>query len=160
VIAKRGRHRFRFLKLSVRSAPTERGLKSGDYMATWREVVGYLKSNYKISSEEGTTLALNFETENGRSQMIFASGIAIDDPSIATVLFASPFATRNSITTQQLLACMEESFLGVGLAGDLYVFRHHVPMANLDANEIEWPLIFVTLAADGMEKKLGLGDNF
>jgi len=129
-------------------------------MATWREVVGYLKSNYKISSEEGTTLALNFETAQGRSQMIFVSGIAIDDPNLAVVSFASPFAPRNSITAQQVVACMEENFLGVGLTADLYVFRHLVPMAHLDANEIEWPLTFVTSAADEMEKKLGLGDNF
>jgi hypothetical protein len=40
------------------------------------------------------------------------------------------------------------------------IYRHAVPLANLDVNEFERPLELVTLAADRLEHSISGGDVY
>ena len=42
-------------------------------MATWRDLVGYIRSNYRIAKEEDGILALVFGVGNGRTQMVLVT---------------------------------------------------------------------------------------
>lgn len=127
-------------------------------MATWREVENYLSSNYQIEKLDNALIKLVFGVGNGRSQIVLVQGLALDDDD-AIVSFASPFARVDQITPQQLVSCMaDNTAIGVALIADMYMLKNVAPLKNLDANEIEWPLTFVTTIADELERSLGLGD--
>jgi len=129
-------------------------------MATWREVENYLTSNYQLEKLGPELLSLVFSVGNGRSQIVFVEGVALDDPENAIVSFASPFAKVDQITPQQLVNCMKDNTaIGVAVLADMYMLKNVAPLQNLDANEIEWPLSFVTGFADELERSLGLGDD-
>ncbi len=129
-------------------------------MATWREVENYLSSNYQIEKIAPELIKMTFGLDGGRSQLVFVQGLGLDDPETAIVSFSSPFAKVGQITPQQLVACMSEnSAVGVAILADMYMLKNVSPLQNLDANEIEWPLFFVTNFADDLEKELGLGDD-
>ena len=129
-------------------------------MATWRELVGYLSSNYKIEQPDSETIKLLFDTGNGRSQMVLIFGVALDNPELAHAAFFSAFAKNDQITPQQLVAVLADSnLLGIAQVGDYYGYMNVSLLANLDANEIEWPMNLVTDFADERERMLGLGDD-
>ena len=129
-------------------------------MATWREVVSYLTSNYKVDQIDPTLMKLVFGLDDGRSQMVFVGGLALDDPEDAIVSFISPFAKTDQLSPQGLIDCMKNnSALGITIIGDWYALKNVAPLANLDANEIEWPLAYVTNFADQLERELNLGDD-
>jgi len=129
-------------------------------MATWREFENYLSSSYKFEKLSSNCIKMGFRFDDGRTQLIFMEGLALDDQENAVVAFSSPFARVDQLTPQQLVNCMADNgFLGVVMDSDMYMLRHVVPLANLDASEIEWPLRFVTEMADEIEKSLGLGDD-
>lgn len=129
-------------------------------MATWREVVSYLTSNYEVDQVSPTLMKLVFGLDEGRSQMVFVEGLALDDPDAAIVSFISPFAKTEQLSPKGLIDCMEKnSALGIAIIGDWYALKNVAPLANLDANEIEWPLTYVTSFADQLERELNLGDD-
>ena len=49
---------------------------------------------------------------------------------------------------------------GVAVINDVVIFRHSVPLANLDVNEFERPLHLVTMAADYLETQVTGLDQF
>lgn len=129
-------------------------------MATWREVENYLSSNYQVEKIDSNLIKIVFGVGDGRSQLIFVSGMLLDAGEDAFVSFASPFARVDQITPQQLANCMAENpAASFARLGDLYMLRNIAPLNNLDANEIEWPLKWVTVMADQLERSLGLGDD-
>lgn len=129
-------------------------------MATWPEVENFLTSNYKTEQLGDSFYKLTFSLDAGRSQMIFVMGLGLEDPHLANLAFFSPFAKISQISPQTLVEIMEDhSFLGFSRIGDWYTLKHVAPMSNLDANEIEWPMKYVTVAADNLELELGLGDD-
>lgn len=129
-------------------------------MATWQEVENYLTSNYELDVVEPEVLKLVFGVGDGRSQMVFVMGMSLDDPDLAHVSFISPFARTEQLSPQQLVNTMaDNTALGITSIGGWYALKHVAPLANLDANEIEWPLTFVTGGADMLERQLGLGDD-
>lgn len=129
-------------------------------MATWREVESYLSSHYIIEKIGPSIIKLVFDVGNGRSQVVTVEGLALDGEH-AVVSFASPFARVGQITPQQLVNQMSNNnALGVVMIGDMYALANVAPLQNLDANEIEWPLLYVTNIADIWERELGQGDDF
>jgi hypothetical protein len=128
-------------------------------MATWLEVESYLSSNYVVEKLDTSLIKLTFEVGDGRSQVVFVQGVLLDDDAASYVSFASPFARVGQISAEQLVNCMADNpIVGMSVFGGLYVMKNVAPLQNLDANEIEWPLTFVTGLADGLERSLGLGD--
>jgi hypothetical protein len=129
-------------------------------MATWREAENYLTSNYKTEKVGDHFYKLVFSLDAGRSQMVFVMGLGLEDANTANLAFFSPFAKFDQISPQTLVDTMEKNpFLGFSRTADWYTLKHIAPLANLDANEIEWPMQYITVAADTLERELGLGDQ-
>ncbi len=148
-------------------------------MATWPEVVNYLTNLSEtekffevnqISPDfllviRATQFALDFDPDTGltpknRYQQIFVSGLALDDPDMAMVRFASPFAKKEQLSHQGLLDCMgNHLMLGYGIVGDYYALINNAPLENLDQNEILWNVGCLSAIADQLEQELNLGDH-
>jgi hypothetical protein len=124
-------------------------------MATWQEVKSFIKSNYVISQESADVLALEFQIEDNRTQLIFVA----DFDSVDCVRFFSPFAKTSDISADQMIKIASTAVFGLAISGELVGAVHMVPTADLDASEINFPLALLSAYADGLEKSLGLGDK-
>lgn len=128
-------------------------------MATWQEVKNFIHTNYVVSNEEGNLLVLQFQTEGGRSQLVFVSGFDSADE-LSSVRFFSPFARVDQISPAQFAQLASNTIFGVAEVADMYGFVHNSFLADLDASEIHVPMNAVTMLADQVERQLGLGDDF
>lgn len=128
-------------------------------MNTWPKFLKYVKSNYKVMEETDKMCKMGFNLDGGRSQIVLLHLLKIDDAEFVQV--ESPVG---DFTPQAAAAVVRESenmiIGGVGCFGDLITFRHTVPLANLDANEFEVPLLAVVVTADRLEKTVIGGDKF
>jgi hypothetical protein len=131
-------------------------------MITWRDVVAYINTRYKIAEQDGSLIKLVFETPGGRSQMVLvARHVPGGSPSEEWVQIASPIAPVNRINVIAVLQDVSELICG-GLAiyGDLLFIQDSFPLANMQVNELERPLYLITASADRLERKYVGADIF
>jgi hypothetical protein len=128
-------------------------------MATWLEVQNFVKANYQIQNETIDNLELVFNTGDNRSQLVVVhrSGKGMD---LECLIFWSPFATVDQISSSQLVSVTEDLALGVGRMGKFLVVKHLAFLEDLDVSEINKAFLLVASEADDAEKRLGLGDTF
>jgi len=126
----------------------------GISMASNSETINFIKENYQVEQNGDLLILENFQTEGGRTQTIY---VHMYD-GLMTV--SSPFAKTDAITAEQAIAAAEPEILGISRVGSLYAVHHAVPLADLDPSEVNIAFALVTNVADGLEKGLGLGDNF
>lgn len=129
-------------------------------MATWDDLVSYLKSNYKIAVEKPGFLGLGFNSGDGRSQRVIVEVAGNDEIGVWAKVF-SPVADFSAKSLEA--ACREASNLvcgGIMVLDDVIWLSDSIPLANLDANEIDFPLRAVVATADILEQKLTGGDRF
>ncbi|SRR6266496_2054198 len=130
-------------------------------MATWSDLVGYVRSNYKVSDERPGMVKMVFETENLRSQVVLLWHHTLMDGNEEWLQIESPFAQLGSVNLQQALEEVGRTVCGgAAVVFDLVTIRHAVPLANLNINEFERPLTLVTTTADYLEQKLIGGDKY
>jgi hypothetical protein len=130
-------------------------------MATWYDIVNYVRSHYKIADEDSNMVKLLFNTEGLRSQVVFLWRNALLDGEEDWLQIESPFAQLDSANLQQVLEEVGKVVCGgAALNGNYVTIRHAVPLANVDTNEFERPLILVTTTADRLEKQLIGGDAY
>lgn len=128
-------------------------------MATWAEVKQFIGSNYKVTSTTDRMLTLEFETQPGRSQLVFVMGIE-DAEELSGVRFFSAFAEVGQISPAQFAQLANNTLFGLAEQAGYYGLVHMSLLADLDASEIHVPMLAVTSQADKIERQLGLGDNF
>ena len=128
-------------------------------MATWAEVKNFIQTNYVVQNDEGSFMTLEFQTDRGRTQLIFVLGIEGADE-LNSVRFFSPFARVDQISPAQFAELAKSALFGLAETAGLYGFVHNSFLADLDASEINTPMLAVTQQADQVERQLGLGDNF
>jgi hypothetical protein len=121
-------------------------------LATWAEVRSYIASKYIIANDSGNLLTINFQTEGGRSQVVFVSG---DDD---LIMFKSPFAKEGQVQPGKVIQMA--TVFGVVQVGDMYCVTHVQLTQTLDTPEIDVPLNLMAANADEIEKNLGLANNF
>ncbi len=124
-------------------------------MATWQETKSFIQSNFNVEVLDGDIIKMVFETEGGRSQLIFVHHYDL----LNGAAFFSPFAKISDISGTQFAGLAKDSVLGLSEHFDMYGALHVAPLDNLDMSEISWPLQWVTHYADMLEKQLGLGDS-
>jgi hypothetical protein len=130
-------------------------------MATWSELVDFVRSNYTIADEKPGFIKLVFETGGLRSQLVFISQHALKDGEEEWAIIESPFAEVGSVDLQRALEEIGGMVCGgVAVTAGFTTVRHSVPLQNLDINEFVRPLILVTITADELEKKFVGGDKF
>ncbi len=130
-------------------------------MATWSDLIGYVRSNYKVADEQAGMVKMVFETDNLRSQIVWLWRQALMDGNEEWLQIESPFAEVGSVNLQTALEEVGRTVCGgAAIAGNFLTIRHAVPLANLNINEFERPLILVTTTADYIEQKLTGGDKY
>ena len=130
-------------------------------MATWSDLVDYVRRNYKTADEEPGMIKMVFEVGDLRSQVVFLWHQTLFDGQEEWVQIESPFGELDRVDATAALAAMSRMVCG-GLAsmGTLATVRHSVPLMNMDINEFERPLQLVISTADSFEKVLTGGDTF
>jgi ABC-type taurine transport system ATPase subunit len=121
-------------------------------MATKDETLQYISDNYPIESLSEDALKIVFELEGGRTQVVYA--IVLE----SLLLVDSPFAALDDINANIAFKLAEESFFGIRRSEDFYFVRHVIPLADVDASEIDLGLGLVAQTADTLESVVG-GDN-
>jgi hypothetical protein len=147
--------------MAKRSELISQEFVEGAEMATWKDLAGYVRANYKVSDESPTSMKLVFDTGNLRSQLVMLWYMTLGEGGEEWLQIESPFAEvgrvdlRNALEEVGRIVCG-----GLALIGDVVTIRHAVPLANLNINEFERPLALVTNTADRLEAKLAGGDQF
>jgi hypothetical protein len=123
-------------------------------MATKAEVRNFIKSNFRVEETDDIDfLKIVVDLDGGRSQLTFCSigekGLVIN----------SVFATKDDLTAAQALKMGEDHVLGIKALPDYYVVSNFVPIADIDASEINTGILFCAIQADNMEQEVG-GDRF
>lgn len=130
-------------------------------MTTWAGVVDYIKSNYKIMEEKDNLLKLGFNLDDLRSQAVYMWRFSLMDGEEEWIQIESPFAHVDSVDAREVLKATESNVCGgIGLSGDYLTVRHAAPIANLDINELERPMMLVTFTADALERQFVGQDVF
>jgi hypothetical protein len=129
-------------------------------MASWNDLSAYVHRTYKIADENENMIKLVFETGNLRSQVVVLWHMTLSDGE-EWVQVESPFAEIGSVNLAQALQHVGNTVCGgMALLGNMVTFRHSLPLANLNINEFESPLMLVTKTADDLENALVGGDKF
>jgi hypothetical protein len=132
-----------------------------DTMATWNDVVAHLEANYKCKKQSPTLIGLNFTMPENRSQIVWVETRG-DEGFGEWVIVSSAVAGVDQMSKlEKICRAVNKSFIGgVVIEGEYIMIRDAFPLANLDVNELEQPLHFLTLTAEVIEKTVTGGDNF
>jgi hypothetical protein len=130
-------------------------------MTTWSTLTEYVRSHYKVSDEEPSSMKLVFDLGDMRSQVVFLWRMSLLDGEEDWVQIESPFGRLDSINLRAAIDSMGKTVCG-GIASwrELVTVRHSMPLLNLDINEFVRPLILVTSTADRLERQFQGGDEF
>lgn len=129
-------------------------------MTTWSDANSFLKSKFKITSEGQGNLILNFETDTGRSQLVFVGFELMSDNS-EWICIQSAFGKVGEVDLNKALEVLGDRIFGaIGKMNDLVTVKHSAPLADMNAEELVTPMMLSAHVADQLESALGLGDKF
>jgi hypothetical protein len=130
-------------------------------MATWADVITYVRSTYKIADEKPDAIKLVFEVGGLRTQVVMLWHLTLAGGREEWVQIESPIGNVGTVDLRRALDAVGDTVCGgLGKLGDLVTFRHAVPLANININELEVPLALVTSTADDLERSLVGGDQY
>jgi hypothetical protein len=131
-------------------------------MATWEGLRSYIRSKYTVANDQFDLLILGFDMEGGRSQTVIVRKLKLGDDEWAEI--ASPVCPVGSIDPLAALKTNGQVVVGSLAVADwdenLIVFRHSLPIKDLDLAEFEVPFYIVTSHADRMEQELTGSDTY
>ena len=129
-------------------------------MATWESLRGYVASKYTIAREDAEAFALLFGLDDDRSQQVTVRKADLAGLEWAQIITA--VARVDQVDARQALVLSGGMvFGGLAVEGDYLVFRHSIPLKDLDVDEFEIPLAVAVGFGDELEKTLtGGGDEF
>ncbi len=122
-------------------------------MATSAEALAFLRSKFKIASEEGDLLSMWWTVDNDRSQLVFV------ETRETLMIVSSPIAEVSDVSAAKVLE-ESDSVFGITNTANAYMLTHVVFLENADANEIEEPLELLAAHADTIQQKLGIADKY
>lgn len=136
-------------------------------MATWENLVDYVKGEYEIIRQEPDEIRLKIEFEDeddvveARSQMVVLAREILDGAE-EWVQIATPFAYVGEVDLRDVLDEIGKTVCvgGAVIMGDYVVLRHTLPLVNLDINEFIDPLELVTGSAELLERHFVGRDEF
>lgn len=130
-------------------------------MASWDAVRRYIQSNFRINSDQGERLALEFRTGENRSQLIFLTRVHMNDTE-EWIIVETPFADVGQVDLLHLMRTLEGrvcSGVGTIMGGKTLVLRHTIPIENLDLNELMRPMGLLTNLGDAYEYDISDGGD-
>ncbi|MEI6374679.1 MAG: hypothetical protein WCP26_12935 [Actinomycetes bacterium] len=124
-------------------------------MGTWNDVKAYVRQNFK-TEDLGDGLKLVFGLDGGRSQLVFLYQTG------AWVTVASPISPIEKVDANMALVTSAMGTAPGGLAIDsgLVIYACTLYIDSIQGPELIEAIELVTLAVDGIEKELGLGDDW
>ncbi len=122
-------------------------------MATSAEALAFLRSKFKIASEEGDLLSMWWTVDNDRSQLVFV------ETRETLMIVSSPIAEVSDVSAAKVLE-ESDSVFGITNTANAYMLTHVVFLENADANEIEEPLELLAAHADTSQQKRGIADKY
>lgn len=127
-------------------------------MADWNALRGYIKSNYKIAEDGLDSLKLVFDVDGSRTQAVRITKMG--DSGWAEI--STAVCREDEISPRDALLRNGKMIVG-GLAlqpaSGLVIFRHAFPLANLDPDEFEEPLLLAVNYGDRLERELSGGGD-
>ncbi|GAA3985741.1 hypothetical protein GCM10022247_00260 [Allokutzneria multivorans] len=137
-------------------------------MATWVDLVRYVKAAYRVISEEDGELRIlhRFESQfdgmgDEREQVVVIHREILDGKH-EWVQIVSPCGLVSEIDLKRFLEEVGHTTVagGAAIIGEHVVVRHSLPLENLDPNEFDDPLQLVVGTADELEEKFVGGDDY
>jgi len=131
-------------------------------MATWNDLVAYVKSQYKVVREgtDEVRIEVGFE-EDERTQIVILTRAVLDDREDWVQVLS--FVGRTAqVDLQRLLTELGTTTVVAGavVLGDHVALRHSLPLSNLDINEFVDPVELLAGAADQLEEMFLTGDEY
>jgi hypothetical protein len=131
-------------------------------MATWEGLRSYIKSKYAVAEDQFEFLMLGFSMDDGRTQKVIVRRLRLGSDEWAEI--ASPVCPVGSIDPLEALRSNGQVVVG-GLAladwdENLIVFRHSLPIKDLDLDEFEVPFQIVVSLADRFEQQFTGADTY
>ena len=131
-------------------------------MATWEGLRNYIKSKYVVAEDQFDFLMLGFTMEEGRAQKVIVRRLRLGSDEWAEI--ASPVCAVGRVDPLEALRSNGQVVVG-GLAladwdENLIVFRHSLPIKDLDLDEFEVPFQVVVSHADRLEQQFTGGDTY
>lgn len=123
-------------------------------MASWDDLVVYVRVRYEIMRAAEDELWFNLPTTGERTQIVkVLNVVGEDDHPWAQI--TSPVGYTSEIDLATLLKRAGESVVGGAVAeGDLVLFRHSIPLDDTALDGFEKPFRLVVEFADRMELEL------
>jgi hypothetical protein len=123
-------------------------------MQTWNDLKSYVRANYKVDDESPEMMRLTFGLDGGRRQIVFLFRAATQSGT-EWVQIESPIGSIDRVPFIPLMRLVAETVCGgVSSIDDMLVYRHAVPLADMDVEQFEAPLRMVTGTADNLERHL------
>lgn len=130
-------------------------------MASWNELVAYMRANYKLDLHSSGEMASMLFPIEDRTQLVFVSK-AGNDALGEWACIESAIGDLKDLDLTKVCGEVDSNVIGgivVKSGMDKVFLRHTVPLVNLDINEFKVPLVMITLSADVMEKKFTRKDK-
>jgi hypothetical protein len=128
-------------------------------MASWESLRRYIKDRYRTNRDDIDAVGMVFELQDDRSQQVLIRRLSLGDQEwaeIATVVCrADQIDPRDALTRNGGMVVG-----GLALVGDLVIFRHALPLADLDPDEFETPLRIAVTFGDKLERELSGADAY
>jgi hypothetical protein len=129
-------------------------------LATWRELVKFVRRGYVVIRDEPDEIRVRIRFEDRdadvdddvRDQMVVVTREVLDRGD-EWAQIATPFARVGEVDLAAVLTEVGDTTVvgSVVVMGDYLVLRHSVPLANLDLNEFTDPMDLVADAAERLE---------
>ncbi|WP_197319879.1 hypothetical protein [Saccharomonospora sp. NB11] len=130
-------------------------------MATWDDLVAYVRQTYDVIREEDDEIRVRLTYEDQRTQDVVIVHEILDRKE-DWVQIATPFARVDEVDLHAVLTEIGNTLVvgGAVVMGDYLVLRHSLPLLNLDINEFIDPLELVTGSAEMLEEQFTGRDDY
>jgi hypothetical protein len=129
-------------------------------MATWESLRRYIKSAYNVTDDDLDHLRLIFNVGNGRTQNVIVAKQMLGEDEWAEIW--TPICEESQISARDALLRNAQIVVGaIGLLeGGGVIFRHSIPLKDLDLPEFEVPFHMITHYGDKLEQEFAGVDIF
>lgn len=139
--------------------------REGGRVATWDDLVRFIRHEYEVVRDRPDEIRVRFSygedlDEVERTQVAVVAREVTDDGE--WVQIATPFAQYREVDLRAVLTEIGNTTVvgGAAIMGDYLVFRHALPLVNLDLNEFVDPLELVTGSAELLEERFIGRDDY
>ncbi|GAY08776.1 hypothetical protein [Pseudonocardia sp. N23] len=123
-------------------------------MASWDDLVSYVRVRYEIMRQQDDELWFNLPTTGDRTQLVVVRQV-IGDDGHTWAQISSPICRIAEVDLAELLSLASVSVVGgVASTDGVAVFRHSVPLGDANLESFDRPFRHVANVADDLELKI------